>query len=1114
MALKICYVLRHFPLPSETFVINEILALQELGAVVHPVSLFEPIPCHETLMSRVRQEVFDISAIDRQAAAAKSPFLDQARTLAQKYELSHWYAEFAACLADYVKKENVQMLHAHFATESALTAMLASEITGVPFSFTAHAYDIFISNEGAPGETLGRRLKLLVQSAARVFTISDFNKKRIVDLTSEDYSAKISVIHCGIVPERFSYVHRGGNDTTRFLCVARFVEKKGHQFLIKAFHDLLQSHPKATLVLVGDGPLKTDMMKLCQTLGIKDRVEFLGICSTDIVTQQMKDADVFVLHSVTAANGDMEGIPVSLMEASATGLPVIATAHSGVSELVEDGVTGLVAGERDIAGFAQLMLKLCLSPVLRVQLGKAGAQKVAESFNEAIEASKLDAAFHDIVVGAMSTALPSVSVVVPVFNAAETLRLCLDSLVRLDYPKELLEIILVDNGSSDASVEIASAYDIVILEETTIRGSYAARNKGIRAAKGDLIAFTDADCIVTPAWLKELVRHWEDQGVGCFAGEIEAYAPETVIEKFSDRAGILRQGGTLACPYLPYTQTANSAYRKSVFDAIGLFAPEMTSGGDADIAWRMQKQMGLRILFVPEALVYHKHRTSLDNLYGQFAKYEFGKRSWKKYYPDYQEPSLADRREELRFWVKQIEDNIARDVENYVGEKIDLVDLFAPFLRLTMATATCKARAEMSKAIEAPEGPEVSPVQCPSPKVSVVICTHNRAELLRDSIAAVCNQDFPRSEYEVLVVDNNSTDDTRQTTETLQATSPVPIRYIFEARQGLSFARNTGIRNAKGEIVAFVDDDIDAEQGWLRAICEAFDDKTVACAGGPIRPVWPGERPQWLTRDWEGYLTINEFEAAAESGFFRGPSYPWGANIAFRRSVFDHVGLFPQNLGRIGKKLLSNEELNICRSIEQAGFTIKFAPAAVIHHKIAPERLTKQWFWHRSYYQGVSDAIFDRDNSSTKYFRLRDFSTRVFMERVWQTATPFEARCIDRMLTGYLYQLISPGESNGHNDFRKLRALKACVLRLLKLGADLQQTHDPEKARLAAESASQQNEIAALLQRIDEQEQQIAVQEATIAELDSKVQKLLSSLSWTITAPLRSAYDLLSHLKH
>ena len=288
--------------------------------------------------------------------------------------------------------------------------------------------------------------------------------------------------------------------------------------------------------------------------------------------------------------------------------------------------------------------------------------------------------------------IPYVSIIIPIYNAKSTLAMCLESIQGLDYPRDKFEVIVIDNGSNDESVEIAKKFDVKLYHETTIQSSYAARNKGVKGAKGELLAFTDADCIVTQGWLKHLVKDWDDESIGCFAGEIMPYKPETLIEIFSDRINILRQAGTLNCAYRPYSQTANSGYRRKVFDKIGLFNAELVSGGDADISWRMQRETSLKIKFIPEALVYHKHRTSFRGLYKQFRRYEHGKLLWQKYYPDYKLPSVEQRRTEFIKAVKRAVKTLPGNLKKYLKKQADLVDILSPFLRVVMAYGTLSAR--------------------------------------------------------------------------------------------------------------------------------------------------------------------------------------------------------------------------------------------------------------------------------------------------------------------------------------------------------------------------------------------------------------------------------------
>lgn len=234
------------------------------------------------------------------------------------------------------------------------------------------------------------------------------------------------------------------------------------------------------------------------------------------------------------------------------------------------------------------------------------------------------------------------SIVIPVYNNPIELKHCLESIRRLAYDPAQFEVIVVDNNSSDSTPTVAKGFGVTVIDQKQFQSSYAARNRGIRAARGEFIAFTDSDCAVAPDWLAEIDKETEDSGVGCFAGEILSAPPATLIERFSDEIGLLRQRGPLSgWHFKPYAQTANAVYRKTVFDAIGLFDPTMKSGGDAAIAWRMQDKSPFTLKYVPTAIVYHHHRTSVPELWKQFRRYGTGKMSWAVAQPDYTPPAIA-----------------------------------------------------------------------------------------------------------------------------------------------------------------------------------------------------------------------------------------------------------------------------------------------------------------------------------------------------------------------------------------------------------------------------------------------------------------------------------------
>ncbi len=273
------------------------------------------------------------------------------------------------------------------------------------------------------------------------------------------------------------------------------------------------------------------------------------------------------------------------------------------------------------------------------------------------------------------------SIVVPVFDNAVDLGRCLESIGRLDYDRDRYEVIVVDNGSTDGSADVARAFGAICLEERDFQSSYAARNRGIRAARGEFVAFTDSDCVVDPNWLAAIDAATADAVAGCFAGEILSVTPETLIERFSDEIGLLRQRGPLSgWHFKPYAQTANAVYRRRVFDEIGLFDPTMKSGGDAVLAWRMLDRTAHTIVFVPDAVVYRSATTGMGGLWEQFGRFGSGQVSWATARPDYTPPAIAELE---RGVVAAVE----KAVEALEHRGVDETELIHPVLDVAMRMA-------------------------------------------------------------------------------------------------------------------------------------------------------------------------------------------------------------------------------------------------------------------------------------------------------------------------------------------------------------------------------------------------------------------------------------------
>jgi glycosyltransferase involved in cell wall biosynthesis len=210
------------------------------------------------------------------------------------------------------------------------------------------------------------------------------------------------------------------------------------------------------------------------------------------------------------------------------------------------------------------------------------------------------------------TRYPDVSVVVPVRDGAATIADCLDSLLALTYPSDRLEVLVVDNASTDSTPAILERYaDRVRLLHEPSRGSSPARNAGIRRARGEVIAFTDADCRVDPSWLTELVPALSGEGVGMAGGPIFATRPCNYIERFGERIHDHERAITVCVP--PYVATGNCAAKKSTLQAVGGFDPVFLRSQDADLSFRVWGA-GHRLVFAGGAIVYHRNERTLLGL--------------------------------------------------------------------------------------------------------------------------------------------------------------------------------------------------------------------------------------------------------------------------------------------------------------------------------------------------------------------------------------------------------------------------------------------------------------------------------------------------------------------
>ncbi len=227
-------------------------------------------------------------------------------------------------------------------------------------------------------------------------------------------------------------------------------------------------------------------------------------------------------------------------------------------------------------------------------------------------------------------------------------------------------------------------------------------------------------------------------------------------------------------------------------------------------------------------------------------------------------------------------------------------------------------------------------------QASIIVCTYNRADSLKKTLDALAGLEVPAQfSWEIVVVDNNSSDSTRAVIESYMLKMD-NLRYVFQKEQGLSHARNKGIEQSSGDIVLFTDDDVCPESNWLHQSVLNMEEHHCDACGGYIAPAWEQPPPSWLTERFYGFLAIKTDAGPCQVEL--GGSLPFGANMVFRREVFEKAGLFDTSRGRKGAVLASGEDGEMFERILAAGRKVVYFDNARVHHHIEVFRTRKQYF--------------------------------------------------------------------------------------------------------------------------------------------------------------------------
>jgi len=283
----------------------------------------------------------------------------------------------------YLLKNKVDAVFAEYGMVGAMVTDACKQ-AGIPLIIHYHGADVY---ESSVVEDYKELYRDAFKYASALISVSADMVEKLKELgapTNKIYNAS-----CGIDTDDFPLVDIS-KSPRNFLAIGRFVEKKSPSSVVRAFKIVADHFPEARLWMVGDGPLFEETRRLVEELNLQSHITLTGVQNKAQIKELIKNMRAYVQHSVTAANGDSEGTPVSVLEASASGLPVVSTRHAGIKEAVIDGITGFLVAEHDIDGMAQGMIKLAESPELAVQLGKAGREHMINNYHIKLRIALLD----------------------------------------------------------------------------------------------------------------------------------------------------------------------------------------------------------------------------------------------------------------------------------------------------------------------------------------------------------------------------------------------------------------------------------------------------------------------------------------------------------------------------------------------------------------------------------------------------------------------------------------------------------------------------------------------------------------------------------------------------
>ncbi len=391
---KVLYVVSRFPSLTTTFTAYEMSTIQQSGVDVHVATVWPSEDDNEP--QTVERQFIDKTCELRLTNPAlwlrsiQQIFLKpHILILIFRLLVGHFNSIYAPLkllvslpkglyLGYWVKKHGFQHIHAHFLSSPATVALIASRISGVPYTVTIHAFDIFATS---PYER-NASIPLKCEKAAACIVISNFNLE-YMRKTWPNIGGRFELIYNGIDADIFTNNGKRATDPSEFhiLSNGRLVQKKGHAYLLEAVAKLRKQDRNVKLQIIGGGPLEVELRELADRLGITEHVTFTGKMLQEEIIEQYRKSDMFVLACAISDDGDMDGLPVVLVEALAMEIPTVSTQVSGVPEIVQDRVTGLCVPPHDSHALADAMAYLMDHPDEATKMARAGREVVAKQFN-------------------------------------------------------------------------------------------------------------------------------------------------------------------------------------------------------------------------------------------------------------------------------------------------------------------------------------------------------------------------------------------------------------------------------------------------------------------------------------------------------------------------------------------------------------------------------------------------------------------------------------------------------------------------------------------------------------------------------------------------------------